>query len=181
MKFKPAYFPFAVMILFVASCATMYHVYSDYERNIDFTEFKTYKVVNHENGFPVGASPIDKQRIRRAINYEMQAIGYQPSDNPDILVSWFVKIENRKGVNVYRDYYGRWRYRQYLSVYDYKAGTLVVDLIDQNTNDVVWHGKTYESILDRASNREKKIKNVVREIFGQYMADTGVEEIYAAN
>ena len=114
MKSRIPIFLLMAMIFLLTSCTSSYHIYSDYERKVDFTEFKTYKVVNHENGFPVGASPIDKQRIRRAINYEMQAIGYQPSENPDLLVSWFVKIEDRKGVNIYRDYYGRWRYRQYL-------------------------------------------------------------------
>ena len=111
----------------------------------------------------------------------MQAIGYTESDDPDLLVSWFVKVENRKGVNVYRDYYGRWHYHQYLRVYNYKVGTLVIDLIDNSTNEVVWHGKTYESVFNGRSNADKRIKNIIGEMFAQYMADAGIEQMYASN
>ncbi len=169
-----------VLILFVLSgCTTNYWVISDYEREVDFNMYKTYEVYNHANGFPKGANPINKQRIERAIKKEMIELGYEASEEPDLLVSWYVTVEDKRVMDVYRDFYHRWAYYA-VNVYEYQEGTLVIDMIDRKKNEVVWHGKTSERVYEGMPNVDKKIKKAVQSMLEKYAKDVKLNKVYAS-
>lgn len=161
-----------LVIFLIASCATTYQITSDYEKETVFNTFKTYNYLNHEHNFPLGANPINEQRIGRAIESELGNLGYKKSDDPDLLVSWFITVKNVKEVDYYHNWYGRWRYFPMVSVNEYQEGTLVVDLIDKKNNLVVWHGKTSDRVYEDMPDVEEKIKEAVGAMFKKYAKDT---------
>ena len=180
MNLRNIFLTSLIVILFSA-CSTSYYIASDYEKGTTFESYKTYKVYNHKDGFPLGANPINKQRIDRAIHNEMDALGYKTSDDPDLLVSWFVMVKNVKSVDVYHDYYRGWGYDRHVSVYEYKEGTLVIDMIDREKQQVVWHGKTSERVYEGMPNVDKKINTAIRAMAKQYVKDAKLDKEYAAN
>jgi len=161
-------------LLLLSACGTTYSIISDREEGIDFDQYKTYLVLGHDHGFPVGANPINHQRIDRAIDTNMQELGYIREESPDLLVAWFVKVENKTDVAMYYDYYRRWRVPQTLNVYEYQEGSLVIDIIDPKIGQVVWHGKASDRVYDDMPNVDKKIKEVVKAMFKRYKKDTDI-------
>jgi len=160
-------------IISISSCATIYHVTSDFEKNVDFADFKSYNILNHDHGFPQGANPINKQRIERAIHQEIGQY-LDKTEEPDLEVSWFVKVETVTDVDVYRSYYARWQVLPYMMVHQYTEGTLVIDVIDRSNNQVIWHGKTSDAVYKDMPKVEKKINRAVQAMVRQFAKDSGV-------
>ncbi|WP_333695127.1 DUF4136 domain-containing protein, partial [Flavobacterium sp.] len=85
---------FAFLIL--ASCSSV-RVYSDYDKGVEFSQFKTYAF--HKNSIDkVEISDLDKKRILRAIDQNLQSRGFTKSDNPDFWVS--IQTKEREQVDV---------------------------------------------------------------------------------
>lgn len=163
---------FSFTLIFLSSCATTYHVTSDYESETIFNNYKSYAYLNHDHNFPLGANLINQQRIERAIEKELGDLGYQKSDEPELLISWFITVETVTRVDYYRDHYNRWQFFTYPSVYKYDEGTLVIDIIDKANRQVIWHGKTSDHVYEGMPNVDKKIKKAVNAIFKQYARDS---------
>lgn len=160
-----------ISFLFTA-CAPTYHIISDYERGVDFNTYKTYQMLQHREDFQVGVNPINRQRIERAVRREMDILGYQTDPYPDLLVGFFVKSERVRAYEHYRPYYGYWGYPGWVQVNEYETGTLVIDLIDREKKEVVWHGVASGRVYDDMENIEKEINTVVRQLFERYAQET---------
>ncbi|MEL6925805.1 MAG: DUF4136 domain-containing protein [Bacteroidota bacterium] len=160
-----------LLSLFVMSCSSTYYIYSDYEKEVDFHQFRSFQIVQQDDNFPIGASPIHKQRIDRAIAKEMATLGFQKERNPDLLITWFVKVDPVRDVHVYRDYYGRWKGSEWTDVNYYKKGTFVVDIIERNTKQVIWHGTVSDQVYNNMPNVEDKIKAATAAMFEKFAKD----------
>ena len=153
------------------SCASTYRIASDKEAGIDFTKYSSFEIINHDHGFSLGANPINKQRIERAIISELNNIGYAQKKDADLELAWFIKLDSKEQVSIYRDYYDKWNSSQRVDIFQYKEGTLVIDLIDNKTKKVVWHGRATDRVNDNMPDIENKINNTVRDIFKKYKED----------
>ena len=93
-----------VLLLFLASCSSV-SVYSDYDKQVDFTPYKTYAF--HKNGIDKAEiSDLDKKRILHAIDETMSAKGFTKSDSPDLLISFFTKEREEVNVNQFNAGWG---------------------------------------------------------------------------
>lgn len=68
------------------SCGT--YVNTDYDRNTDFRELKTY---NFYPDLETGLSQIDNERIMRISDSIMQSKGFLKSEDPQILINFFAE------------------------------------------------------------------------------------------
>lgn len=158
----------------ILGCSSTSPVSSDYKKGIDFTQYQTFNIVQHHSGFPLGANPLHIPRISNAIMQEMNSMGYSLDTNPDLEVSWFVKLENKRYAAIYRDYYSKWDHPVQIDIYDYKEGTIVIDIFDSKTKTALWHGKTSKIIPEKVSNPEEKITKVINSIFKQFAEDANL-------
>ncbi|MCM5664229.1 DUF4136 domain-containing protein [Galbibacter mesophilus] len=168
---------FSVLLLtalFMSACSSI-DVATDYDRQVDFGKYKTFAF--YKPGIDkAGISDLDKKRILRAIQYELQNRGYRLSENPDILVSIFTKEVDR--VSVYNNmgwgwgwYGGPWGWGGgFPSVYTETEGSLYIDLIDAGKKELVWQGKgTGDLITDGdMMKKEARINEFVKEILEQF-------------
>lgn len=168
-----------ISFLFTA-CAPTYHISSDYERGVDFSAYKTYQMLQHKEEFEAGINPINRQRIERAIQREMDILGYHTATYPDLLVAFFVKTKRVREYDYYRPFYDRWGYPGWTHVYEYEAGTLVIDLIDREKKEVVWHGAASGRIYENMNNIEEEINKVVRQLFERYHEESRRGNPYAS-
>lgn len=179
---KNIYFLASVILMLIVSSCTSVNVYSDYDKETDFTEFKTYAF--YKKGIDkVEISDLDKKRILRAIEKELQLKGLVASENPDLLVNIFTK--SREKIDVYNNnYYGwyPWYYGYgygfggpgygfgYTNVTSSTEGTLFIDLIDARKKELSWQGIGV-GLLSYHKNIEKKearINEFVNHIMTQY-------------
>lgn len=165
----------SLLLFFIFSSCSSIKVNSDYDKNIDFTQFKTFAF--YKNGIDkVEISDLDKKRILRSIDEAMTAKGFTKNETPDLLVNIFTK--EREQVDVNRFNYGwgyGWGYgwNPYMwggntSVSRYTEGTLYIDLIDAKKKELIWQGEG-EGVLTKDTNKkDEKIKEFVVKILEQY-------------
>lgn len=176
-----------LFIFLVVSCSSV-NVSSDYEKSTDFSNYKTYAF--YKKGIDkVEISDLDKRRILRAIESEMNAKGLVKSENPDLLVSIFTKSKEK--VDVYsNNYYGWYPYYYgygygsygmgygfgYNNVSTSTQGTLFIDLIDAHKKELAWQG-IGTGVLSSSKNIEKKearINEFVSQIMTAYPPEVEV-------
>lgn len=96
---------FSTILTFIilSSCSPSLKVVSDYDKKNDFTKYKTYKYIPQPFD-SVTLEPLvplfRQRRIEAGIDLQLEKLGYRYSeDNPDFLVSYFVKVgqETRQG------------------------------------------------------------------------------------
>ena len=163
-----------VLLLVLASCSSV-RVYSDYDKQVDFTPYKSYAF--HKTGIDKAEiSDLDKKRILRAIDETMSARGFTKSDNPDLLISFFTKEREEVNVNQFNAGWGYgwgWGWNPFLwggntTVTRHTEGTLYIDIIDAKKKELIWQGQG-EGVLTKDMNKkEEVIKEFVSKILEQY-------------
>jgi hypothetical protein len=162
------------MILILSSCSSL-RVNSDYDKNVDFSQYKTYAF--QKSGVDkVEISDLDKKRILRAIDAEMTKKGYVKSETPDLLVNIFTKEREQIDVNQYNTSWGYgwgWGWNPYLwggqtFVSSSTEGTLFIDLIDAKKKELVWQGEGDGYLTKVRSEKEARINEFVLNILAQF-------------
>ena len=177
MKRLLKFAPVLALLLVVSACSSI-KVASDYEKGTTFDQYKTYAF--YKTGIDKAEiNDIDKKRILRAIEADMNAKGYTKSENPDLLVSIFTKA--REQVNVYNNNMGwgpygyGWGWSPYYyndfnntTVTSSTEGTLFIDLIDAKKQELVWQGVGSGVLDQNMNNREERITEFVGKILASY-------------
>jgi len=163
-----------VLLLFLASCSSV-SVYSDYDKQVDFTPYKTYAF--HKNGIDKAEiSDLDKKRILHAIDETMSAKGFTKSDNPDLLISFFTKEREEVNVNQFNAGWGYgwgWGWNPFLwggntMVTRHTEGSLYIDIIDAKKKELIWQGEGEGVLTKDRDKKEALIKEFVSKILEQY-------------
>lgn len=169
LKFLP------VLLLFAfTSCSTV-RVATDYDKQVDFSRYNSFAFF--KPGIDKAEiSDLDKKRIMRAIEDNLQAKGMTKSENPPLLVSIFTK--ERERVDVYNNSFGYgwgWNPWYYGGAYGGSSvsrsteGTLYIDLIDAKTNSLVWQGMgNADLVTSDMERKEERIKEIVQKILAEY-------------
>lgn len=178
-----------LFILFLASCASV-NVLADYDRQTDFKAYKSYAF--YKTGIDrAQISDLDKKRILKAIETEMDSLGFVKSDEPDLLVSIFTN--ERVEVDVYSPGWGYgwgwgwgpgwgWGWPGYYNPYFWgpgyygnnvstrTEGSLYIDLIDAAKKELVWQGRGVGTLNNTKNieKKEKRIREFVAKIMQQF-------------
>jgi hypothetical protein len=163
-----------VLLVSIAGCSSL-SVNYDYDQNVEWSKFKTYGWMEKpqpptDPGSPLQNTPLLQQRIHNSVDFEMDQRGITLNDNPDLLIVYHIGAQDKIQVTDwgyrYSDYYWGYGGRQ-IDVYQFTEGSLVIDLIDAETESLVWRGtgtgvvnqdpKSPEEMQDRANNVINKI------------------------
>ncbi|ESU19518.1 putative lipoprotein [Flavobacterium cauense R2A-7] len=165
----------SLTLLFILGACSTVRVDADYDNNVDFSQFKTYAY--QKSGIDKAEiSDLDKKRILRAIDTQMQAKGYTKSETPDLLVNIFTKERERVDVNQYSAGWGygwgwgwnpyMWGGRNYVTTST--EGTLYIDLIDAKKKELIWQGKGSGYLEQSREKKEERINEFVSKILAQF-------------
>lgn len=161
-------------IAILSSCSSV-KVVSDYDTQVDFSTYKTFAF--YKKGIDkASVSDLDKKRIMRAIENELNKKGLVKSVSPDMLVSIFTK--SREKVNVTDNNFGfgfGWGYNPWFfgnsnfNINQYTEGTLFIDFIDKNNNELIWQGIGSGAMkMSNIDKKEERIKEFVSKIISAY-------------
>jgi hypothetical protein len=139
--------------------------------------FKTFdwgQKVNIEEGRnPFHYNELNDKRIKSAVQEQLTSRGYQLTEaHPDLILHYHI-IVNDKSILITEPYgynYSSYWRRMETNTYSYREGTLILDLMDSKTNNLIWRGWAV-SPLDssyKPEEIEKLIKNVVTRIFKKF-------------
>ncbi len=173
-------FPLAIFVWLLTSCSSL-KITSDYDKAADFSHYKTYSFNGWANHSDEHINDINKRRFEQAFAEEFKSRGFTyVKDSGDVLVSLFIVIDEKTSVTAYTDHYGDrygygrgwgWGYgysQTTYDEYDYQQGTLICDVIDTQTNNLVWQGVGTTVIKENPRKREFMIKEAAKKIMATY-------------
>jgi len=174
--------------LLFSSCSTTKYT-TDYDPAVDFKQYTTYSFLPWNKQSDEILSNIDKKRLRDAVSKEMGKRGYQyTKEKSDLNINIFLIVDHKTGTSTYNDYYstgpsvgyyyGPWGYNNPGGVssfstmhsYDYKEGTLILDILDVAKKQLAWQGIA-KGLLKSKSDPEKteqRINTVIAKLFSNF-------------
>lgn len=151
------------VFLCAVSCSQIL-VTHDYDRDMNFTGFKTYGWHAIERSIEMNDLVIN--RVKEAVASELQLKGFrQVQENPDLLVNIHIVTRQKISINDWGYPTGGYWRRGYgydfgygyggVSSRTYEEGTLMIDMIDAAGNNLVWRG-TATDIIDPSLSPEQR-------------------------
>jgi hypothetical protein len=177
----------ALLITFglMTACASSTKIQSDYDRSVDFSQYKTYGYYNPMGIENPNYSSLLGQMFRDAIDTQMLARGYVKSSNPDLLFNVSARLEDKTRVTTTTDpmmygggYYGYrggmyspwggYGYGTTTHVSQYTEGTVNIDMVDPKLKRMLWEGVAIGRVKDKNDNLRQDVMNGVAEMFEGY-------------
>ncbi len=152
--------------------ATMFgqQVKTDYDRTADFTRYKTY---SWEKVQTQDALWVD--RIKSAVNADLAAKGWtEVPSGGDVAIVAIEMTRNQQSLNTFYDGFGGgWRWGggfgdSTTTVDTYKVGSLVVDLFDARTKNLIWRGSASDTLSDKSDKNIKNLDKGVQKMFEHF-------------
>lgn len=170
--------------LFLFPFTSYGQVKSDYDKNIDFSQYKTISFAGWAKESDKVLNDFDKKRILEAFKEEFMARGVDVKMMDGAAeVTLFVVVANKTSTTAYTDYQGgygygtRWGWGMgagmgtstttYIED-DYIEGTLVIDMYDSESKNMVWQGVINTNVKEDPAKREKSIPKKVRKLMKEY-------------
>src|SRR5216684_6400725 len=170
MNAQRAVFACVGALLLFTTATFAQQVKTDYDRNADFSQYKTYSWENVQT-----QDPLWVDRIKEAVNTALIAKGWiLVESGGDVSVLAMEMNQNHRTLNTYYDGFGGgWRWGGGLgtattTVDNYKVGTLVVDLFDSNTKKLIWRGSSSDTLSDKSDKKIKELDKGVQKMFAHF-------------
>jgi hypothetical protein len=176
--------------LWLAGCESGPEVRADYDRGVDFGKYRTYNFVAAQSAGGSDYKSLGMRMLQNAASREMESRGYTKADNADLLINFKGKLEEKTDIEStpapmygagwgYRGWYGA-PYGAYgyggseVTTRRYKVGTLVMDVVDREKQQVVFQGGIEDVVTDKMlEDREALINGAVATIFARYPFQAG--------
>lgn len=171
----------SLLLLTVLIGCSSVKVDSDYDPKVDFTSLDSYAWLPEpraKTGNPRLDNPLLTSRIEQAIEASLAAKGLSKVDaaTADFFVTFHIAIDQKLDVTTIPTtygYYGRWGGfygGSETRVDQYDEGTLLIDFIDRDKDDLLWRGSGQSRIRPTNSpeEREKKVRTVVDAILERF-------------
>jgi hypothetical protein len=171
-----------LLLLGPSGCTTAARVgvTNDFDHAVNFRAYKTWawypqQPRDAESGPAKGYESFLDKRMRAAVSSEMTQKGLtEVTTAPDIYVAYSARVEDKQQVSPYYNglgypygygygYYGR----NYSPMTQYKAGTVVIDIIDAHRKELAWRG-TGQAQVNQNTIDEVETHRIVNGILSTY-------------
>lgn len=182
-----------LMFLGVAGCSSV-NVSSDYNKDFNFADLKNYDwhmsstaKVGDES---IEGHPLLDELVQTAVEKNLAVKGYSKnSQSVDFYINYSVTTENELDITTFNTYGGfpsnwGWRNgygrmglspmpRQEVFITTYRKGTLVIDVIDPVTSQLVWRGIGRKTIPDQYTTPKltADVNEIVESVLGDFTVD----------
>lgn len=175
----------ALATLAVSACGGI-SVSQDYAPGTDFAAMRTWDwMPNQEETANVGNNALDAQRLRTAVQGELEARGaVRDTENPDFHVGYHLILDEQVDYQTVNSYWGGgWNYGMYGSMYPmggmstsstqeihYTVGTLIIDFFDADERELLWRGVGEGNVTPSQDpvSRQARANDAVRAILAQF-------------
>lgn len=171
------------VLLGASGCASTARVgvTADFDHAVNFRTYRTWgwypeQPTDTEGGPAQGYQSFLDKRIRAAVEREMAAKGLTYSEkSPDVFVAYSARVEEKQRANPgaygpygYPYWYGGWYGRNWgAPVMDYKAGTVIIDIIDARRKQLAWRGQGQAQVQEQTIS-EPEVYRIVNSVLGTY-------------
>jgi hypothetical protein len=171
-------------VLILAGCASGPKVRANFDKTVDFTQYKTFSFASPLGTDRAGYKTIVSQHLTAAVRAELEARGLKLVEaSPQLLVNFNAKLSEKlrtdtvpapatgMGYYGYRGgYYSAWpMYDSETIVTTYTEGTLNIDVVDIAKKQMIWEGVAVGSVSEKDSeNLQPAVQRVVAKVFTKY-------------
>lgn len=169
----------AGLLTALMGCGGGVDVHTDYDPGVDFSSLRTYAWAQRTptgDDDPRVFNRLTEQRVQTAVDRALAAKGYtKTSEDPDFLVAWHGAIEGRMSYQTIGTNYGYgWGWYGGMGttstyVNEWDEGTLLVDIVDAASDDLVWRG-TATGTLPR-NRRPEEVQATLDRAAAQVLED----------
>lgn len=176
----------------LTACATGPTVYSNTDPEADFFQYKTFGFFENLQTDARGYEALETGIIKEAITGEMTRRGLEQSEEPDLLVNFYIytkeKLQSRQTPSTgvaygHRGRYSTWAtYGTQTEIQQYTEGTLTIDVVDAKTNKLAWEGAVVGRITQKKlENIEETLNAAVAATYQKFpLADLNLNTVIAA-
>jgi hypothetical protein len=139
----------------VSGCASGPDIRADFDKSADFGKYRTFGYVAQPSTDAGDAKSLSTQILQAAATREMETRGYTRADNPDLVINFKGKLEEKTDVeSVPAPYYGPgWGYGGWYG----------------EKRQVVFQGGVEDVVTkEMLRNREQSLNGAVAHIFSKY-------------
>jgi hypothetical protein len=156
------------LVLTAASLAQQ--VKTDYDRDANFSKYKTFSFEKIQT-----EDPLWVDRIKSAVGGALTAKGLSQVDSGgdiSVMAVGMTKTQQRLDT-FYNGFGGGWRWGGRFgdattTTETYQVGTLVVDLFDSNTKELLWRGSASGTVSNKSDSNIKNLDKGVQKMFKKY-------------
>ncbi len=180
MKYKNLFI--LPVILVLGACSTTYTPETDQSSDYNFSTAKTFNVVGDDKLKNPMISDINRSRIDSALITSLTKQGKTAvnKNSADVLISYFIVTKDKvKVTSSYSGRYGRYGVHGYgglsgIDARDYVEGTLIIDVIDNESQKTIWRSTLTKSLKSygNAAERELAINNAVSSMMESFPSKT---------
>jgi hypothetical protein len=161
-------------VLFVVALRTALaqQVKTDFDHQANFSQYKTYSWQEIKP-----ANSLWDARIKNAVDAQLAAKGWTQVDSGgDVAIVAIKTTETQRSLQTFYDGFGGgWRWRGFggmgeatTTEQDYKEGTIVVDMYDARTKQLIWRGSAEDTLSDKAEKNEKNLDKGIAKMFKKF-------------
>jgi hypothetical protein len=145
---------------------------TDFDHQANFSQYKTYSWQEIK-----ASNSLWDDRIKSAVDAQLTAKGWTQVDNGgDVALVAIKTTQTRRTLQTFYDGMGGgWRWRGFggfgeatTTEEDYKEGTLVIDMYDAKTKQLIWRGSAEDMLSDKAEKNEKNLDKGVAKMFKEF-------------
>lgn len=172
---------FVVALMLACLACSGVRVTTDFDPSADFTRVRSYAWLDERSGVQGDRADVTSlldRRVRRSVDAELQRKGLSAVGRAeaDVLVTYHLGVETKLDVNtIDTGYgYGRSRYRAGVSTHttvtEYQEGTLLIDVIEPKSKQLIWRGSGQARIRRSSTpeQREERIDQAVAQILESF-------------
>jgi len=172
MKMQRVTFILVGVMLLFAGRSSAGGVKTDYDRNANFAQYKTYSWERVQT-----RDPLMVDRIKSAVNGSLAAKGLtEVPTGGDLSIVAIEVTHNQQTLDTfYNNFGGGRRFGGFgeatTTTETYRVGTLVVDLSDPATKKLVWRGSASDTLSDKSEKNIDNLDKGVVKMFKKFPPD----------
>jgi hypothetical protein len=174
MNVQRSIFASVGIALLFATALCAQQVKTDYDRSADFSQYKAYSWEKVQTQDPLWVG-----RIKDAVNADLTAKGWtQVASGGQVAIVAMEMTKNQQTLNTFYDGFGGglgWRRfggggfgDATTTTENYKVGTLVVDLFDANSKNLIWRGSASDTLSNKSDKNIKNLDKGVQKMFDHF-------------
>jgi hypothetical protein len=173
--------PFLLVASVVGCSAVTIQTDFDPAASGTISEYRTYAWLPHPSGGDTRVNnPLVASRVETAVDQVLSSKGYSKTTaaSASFLVGYHAALDGKVDIETMNRYYGYGYARWYGSgalitqdyVREYEEGTLIMDIVDKTSNELVWRGSAQAEVnMDvTPAERQERITNAVQLIFEEF-------------
>ena len=173
-----------IVALIFAGQVNAQKVKVDLDKEADFSNYKSITFLGWQKDSDKLLNDLDQERMRSSFTSEFKSRGMEKGgDEADLAITLYLVLEQKTSTTAYTNYYGGggrggygrggwgWGNGYGTTTYsesDYIKGTLVMDVYDNSTNQLIWQAVASGTVKENPKKRDKGIPKMAAKLMKKF-------------